>query len=246
MIVYFLFFLTIVLPVVLWVLFLRGSDLSEPEPGKLMRKCFYSGFFVVILAGVLELVIFSLAGLPTNLLGQVTQLDWRILSFGAIIIGIVEEVVKYAVLRATVFYSHDFNQIFDGIVYGITVALGFSIAENILYFLEFSEYSTGNFIFAALFRALFSTLLHVMTAGIMGYYLGKAKFSLNNKKMYIVTGLVSAILIHAIFDFVIFSSVTIVTLCTFIALIGAFGVFTRLWTHPEVRMIWRFDLQQGK
>ena len=53
-------------------------------------------------------------------------------------------------------------------------------------------------------RALFAVALHASASGIMGYYIGKAKFSKSpvEERNYIIKGLCLAIAIHGLYDFI--------------------------------------------
>ena len=52
----------------------------------------------------------------------------------------VEEVLKFTVLYSLVYKMKDFNEPIDGIVYGVTVSLGFATLENIYYVYVLSDY----------------------------------------------------------------------------------------------------------
>lgn len=89
-----------------------------------------------------------------------------------------------------------FNEPFDGIVYSVMVSMGFAATENIFYVLE-GGYQT------ALVRAFTAVPAHATFGILMGYYMGKAKFS-NNRIMLNLTGLCLAILFHGAYDFFLF------------------------------------------
>lgn len=84
--------------------------------------------------------------------------------------SIIEEFFKWLVLLIAIFRHVDFEDPYDGILYGASVSLGFATIENILYLLEF-----GTDI--AFIRALLPVSSHALFGVVMGYYLGKAKFS---------------------------------------------------------------------
>jgi RsiW-degrading membrane proteinase PrsW (M82 family) len=85
----------------------------------------------------------------------------------------------------------------DGIVYTIVASLGFACLENIMYVSE------GGMTIA-LIRSVTAVPLHAFCSGIMGYYIGKAKFSKTNSKKYILEGLFYAVCIHGFYNFVLF------------------------------------------
>ena len=92
--------------------------------------------------------------------------------------------------------NKEFNEPFDGIVYAVMVSMGFAATENIFYVLE-GGYQT------ALLRAFTAVPAHATFGILMGYYMGKAKFS-NNKIVLNLTGLLLAIIFHGAYDFFLF------------------------------------------
>ena len=90
-----------------------------------------------------------------------------------IVPGLIEEGMKYRVLRKKVWQNINFNFRFDGVVYAVFVSLGFAAVENVLYVME-SGFGT------AVVRALFSIPGHAMFGVVMGVYLGKARWLESN------------------------------------------------------------------
>ena len=78
-------------------------------------------------------------------------------------IALIEEGLKWFVVKKVAFGSDDFNSLFDGVIYAVFVSLGFAAFENIFYVLE---YGFRN----ALMRAFLSVPGHMFFAVIMGYY----------------------------------------------------------------------------
>ena len=206
-----------------------------------MRRCFWVAMTSALGASIFEVVLFKGLGLPDDLLaiGAPTP-PLALTTLAVLLVGPIEELTKYIVLRANVYLSHDFNQIFDGIVYGITIALGFSLVENIGYFFElYTTEPTAVFVVSTLYRGLFTTLGHVTFTGILGYFVGKAKFSPNNKTGLIVQGILYASLLHTGFDFLVIGT-RYGNLLAIIFIVGSFALFIRIWKRPDVRMVWRF------
>ncbi len=239
---YIVFFFVVVLPVALWIWFIRQEDRSEPEPGRLMRRCFYVGLIGAIVAGIFQLVLFEWLGLPHSfeaLSNEATS--FALVTVVMFLMGPIEELTKYLALRGAVYFNHEFNQVFDGIVYGITIGLGFSFIENVFYFIEvYTTESTGVFLAITAFRGLFSTLVHVTCAGIMGYFVGKAKFSNNNRAFLIAQGVVYASVLHILFNWILVSSLPYKGLLAIVLITGSFFIFMRMWKRPDVRMVWKY------
>lgn len=238
------FFITVFLPILLWYLFIRWQDASEREPRYLVRRCAYAGVGAVIIASIFNALFFSLLNLPTDF--SIFSLEETItpsllVAFGFFLIGPIEELTKYLALRQSVFFSKDFNQVFDGILYGITIALVFSFVENITYFIEFNATSsTPNLLVSSIGRSVFATLLHVTATGIIGYHLGMAKFSKKNSDWLIVKGIVYGSLLHGTYNVLVLGVFPGSGLVAILLLVSAFILFIRLWNTTDVRMVWRF------
>ncbi len=239
---YIVFLFAVVLPIALWIWFIRYEDRSEPEPGRLLRRCFYVGISAGLGAGIFEALVFKGLGLPDDLLTiGAKAAPFALTTLAVFLVGPIEELAKYLVLRANVYYSHDFNQVFDGIVYGITVALGFSFVENLLYFISlYTTQTAAVFVISSVFRGLFTTLGHVTFTGIMGYFVGKAKFANGNRGLLIAQGILYASLLHAGFDFLVAGPVPYGSLFGVLLIGCIFILFVQLWKRPDVRMVWQY------
>ena len=110
--------------------------------------------------------------------------------------ALIEEFSKYVIVRFWSQPRDDFNEPFDGIIYAVMVSMGFAAVENAFYVLD-----GGMSI--ALVRAFTAVPAHATFAIMMGYYMGKAKFS-NNRFKWNLCGLGLAILFHGSYDFFLF------------------------------------------
>ena len=185
-----LFWLLVVslLPGLLWVYYFYRKDRYEPEPANLVIKAFIYGALAVIPVGLIEAPFAKLISNPSNLL------TLMFVTIG--IVGLVEEVAKFAVIRYTIYNSDEFDEVVDGIIYSVAAGLGFAALENLLYTYVFG-FKVG------IIRAIVTSLIHASFSGIMGYYLGKAK--LESKPALIWTGLLQVIILHGLYDFLIIS-----------------------------------------
>ncbi|APH04575.1 glutamic-type intramembrane protease PrsW [Bacillus weihaiensis] len=109
-------------------------------------------------------------------------------------VGLLEEFFKWFILFFTIYQHVQFDEHYDGIVYGVSVSLGFATLENILYlFANGVEYAIG--------RAILPVSSHALFGVIMGYYLGKGKFSQGeSRKKWIFLSWSLPILLHSIYD----------------------------------------------
>ena len=131
------------------------------------------------------------------LLDQNHLLDVFIKAF--FVVGLVEEFSKYVVVRYIAQRNKEFDEPFDGIVYAVMVSMGFATLENILYVYSYG-YETG------VLRAFTAVPAHATFAVLMGYFMGKAKFS-NRTYVFNLTGLLAATLFHGAYDFFLFIAV---------------------------------------
>jgi hypothetical protein len=158
-----------------------------------------------------------------------------------IIVGAIEEISKYWVLRRS--GQPIFSSIDDVIQLSIIVAIGFSFAENISnpgYFMGFvREYLLTpaspdiiGFLSNVIGRSVMTSMVHIVSTGVMGYFLGLAIFAdplleeahkkgrtyhivewvhnlLHIKRrpifrtQMIVMGVLSAITLHGLFNFLV-------------------------------------------
>jgi len=110
--------------------------------------------------------------------------------------GLLEEFFKWFILFYAVYQHVAFDEPFDGIVYGAAVSLGFASAENIFYLV-------GNGLEHAIGRALLPVPSHALFGVIMGYYLGKSKFSTSGKNKWIGLSLLIPVILHGSYDYIL-------------------------------------------
>jgi len=169
-----------------------GKDKYEPEPKKLILFAFLLGSLAVIPAGILETSARAVLGLPADWTEKRDILHAAATAF--IVAAAVEEFSKFLVLRYWAFPKKDFNEPFDGIVYGAFIGLGFATLENVAYVLRYG--------FAAgVYRMFTAVPSHYALGVILGYYVGKAKFDSEQSRAIMGRGLLLVILLHGAYDF---------------------------------------------
>lgn len=178
-------------PILIVILYIYFKDRYEKEPRELLLYNFLLGAIVSILITTIFYYILNII-LPLTDTTSVTQQFIK----AFFVVGFTEEFSKYLIVRYYAQTHREFNEPFDGIVYAVVVSMGFAATENIFYVLE-GGYAT------ALSRAFTAVPAHATFGVLMGYYLGKAKFS-NNKIVFNLTGLLLAVLFHGAYDFFLF------------------------------------------
>ena len=82
----------------------------------------------------------------------------------------LEEFFKWFILVMAIYQHVEFDDPYDGILYGASISLGFATVENILYLLTYG-------LDTAFLRAILPVSSHAIFGVVMGYYLGRAKFA---------------------------------------------------------------------
>ena len=184
-----------VIPALYLILQVRKYDRLEKEPVGLIVSIVILGMLSTFIAMFLELVLeFLLA----NFVSYYSPLYNIILYF--IVVALSEEWVKYLMLKLRTWKSRAFNCSFDGIVYAVSVSLGFALFENIMYVTNYGL-STG------LIRAVTAIPGHACFGVYMGFYYGLAKYfdihndKINSKK-YLRYSVWIPVLLHGLYDYI--------------------------------------------
>ncbi|HHT72670.1 MAG TPA: PrsW family intramembrane metalloprotease [Firmicutes bacterium] len=179
------------LPGAFWIWYFHRRDRFDREPLPMLLKAFGCGALAVIPALAFE---YPFRGFLQGELGLGAAL-W--LSFG--VVGFGEELVKLLAVYLAVYHSQHFDEPVDGIMYAVTVGMGFSVVENVLYISAFG-------LEIAPLRASVASLAHASFSGISGYFLGKGKF-LGSPFSHAVQGLFWAAVLHGAYDFILITQV---------------------------------------
>lgn len=179
-------------PGLLWLWYFYKQDQYEPEPKPLIVKFFAAGLLLVVPAGLLEQIW------RNQLLLAVRNSDWpSFLVMAFLVIALIEEGLKTVFLWWLAGRNRELNEPADGIIYGITLGLGFASLENLLW--------AGVFGFGvAALRAVVTTLAHASFTGWMGHYLSLYKLKSPHNPMRLVTGFLVAFFSHGLYDFLLF------------------------------------------
>ncbi|MEK3977788.1 glutamic-type intramembrane protease PrsW [Psychrobacillus sp. FSL K6-2836] len=141
----------------------------------------------------------------------------------AIVTSALEEFFKWLVLIVAIYKHVEFDDPYDGILYGASVALGFATVENILYLLNFGMEE-------AFIRAILPVSSHALFGVLMGYYIGRAKFTTITKSRYeIVYALIAPLTLHTIYN----------------SILGITGLELLLMV-PFMLFLWLFSLSKVK
>lgn len=160
-------------------------DKFEAEPLSLVFRTIIYGALLVFPIMFIQYAFMSEGVLQSN---------WK---NAYILSGLLEEFFKWFILYFAVFQNTEFNERYDGIIYGVSVSLGFATVENILYlFANGVEFAFG--------RALLPVSSHALFGVVMGFYLGIGKFAPpEKKKMWLVLSLLIPFFLHGTYDYIL-------------------------------------------
>lgn len=111
--------------------------------------------------------------------------------------SMLEEFFKWFLLMLMIYHHVEFDDPYDGVLYGVALSLGFATVENILYLLSYG-------VETALMRALLPVSSHALFGVVMGFYLGKAKFSqLKTERTWLLLALLIPMILHVFYNTVL-------------------------------------------
>ena len=175
-------------PAALWLIFFYVQDRLEPEPKKEVFKIFLVG---LALAGAI--------GIPvTDHLFRVP--DWLYRSsvslvLGSIfVVGAIETFLIYVAVRLFIYDTDEFDERSDGMVYGTAAGLGYATALNIQFILANEGAALGG----AEVTIAEVALAHAAFAGVLGYFLGRAKLE-RERILWLPLGFLLATLLNGLF-----------------------------------------------
>lgn len=188
----YLLFLALI-PGILIIIYIFRKDKVESEPLSLIFKLLIFGALSCIPAIFMEGFMGALmpAGFTEGSVGYAV--------FTAFLVAaLCEELCKFLLLWLGSWKNSNFNYRFDGIVFGVCVAVGFALLENVMYVLE------GGF-YVALMRGVMAVPLHAFCGVFMGIHYGAAKrYSIEGQHSKatgsIFLALFAPFLIHGIYD----------------------------------------------
>ena len=154
-------------PAIIWLGVFYRLDTLEPEP-----KSYIIGIFL------LGAILANGIGIPLlkdlfNINAWMYNSGIFIKFIGSIlIVGFLQEYIKYAGIRYTIFLSSEFDERTDGIIYGAAIGLGYATMLNIYYVIS----KGGVGLTIGVIHITIACLAHASFGGISGYFLGRAKF----------------------------------------------------------------------
>lgn len=182
--------LAVIPPLLVLIYFIRKDKFREPT--KYILATFFFGWAIVVPVLILALLFGAIFS------GIVDPLAASFVSafFGA---GVPEELCKLLVLILYAMRRPAFDEAMDGIVYGVTVSLGFATFENIIYVFQHGFE-------VALLRAFTAIPMHAFAGCIMGFYVGMAWAMPYKRGKFLFLAFVVPMLLHGTYDWPILYS----------------------------------------
>ncbi len=185
-----------VLPALLWLWFWNHEGHEHHEPKNTIGLTFIVGMCGVFIVYPFQTFFASFFGASEG--GFKLLLLW----------AACEEIVKFLAAYVIAFRTKVFDEPIDAFVYLMTAALGFAAMENTLFLLTpLLEGNTIESIMTGSLRFMGASLLHVLASGALSIFVALAYYKPRfMKELYTTIGLITAIVLHAAFNFLIMIS----------------------------------------
>lgn len=222
-----------VAPALIILLYYYRQDRLRPEPAGFLVKVFVLGIASTYPAIRLDMFLTDI-----EFYNMLPKPAYEL--FVAFIqAGFFEELLKFLVVMIFVYRHRHFDEVTDGILYTITVSLGFAAVENVLYVV-------GKPFNVALARALTAVPFHAVCSGVMGYYIGRAKFARVKRmeRRLLLTGFSIAVLVHGVYNFLLYLSPWFGALYSAVIIPVIYLTYKRLQWH--IGHAYRHDLKHGR
>jgi len=188
-----------VLPSIIWLLFYLRKD-AHPESNPMILKIFFYGMLAALVAIFLEMGALKIFAKLTPGLYRGEELLVILNAF--IGVALIEEGVKFFVVKKSVLDHAEFDEPVDAMLYMIIAALGFAASENILILFGPSpELFLPRILEISILRFLGATFLHALCSGTLGYFLALSIFETKKRLKLISLGLLISIALHGLYNF---------------------------------------------
>jgi RsiW-degrading membrane proteinase PrsW (M82 family) len=179
-------------PAALWLGFFLGLDRREPEPKRLVVRTLLAG--AVVYAALAAPLLQGLFAVDEWLYAT----TWSRLLGGILVVGVVEMLIVYVAVRYTIFERPDFDERVDGVIYCVAAGLGVATVINFAYVVG----RGGVDLDVGSVRIVINTLAYGAIAGVLGYFVGQARFE-RVPIWYLPAGLSLAALLSGLLLFVL-------------------------------------------
>ena len=197
------------------------NDRGAKEPIKALRLAGFMGIVAGLLAGDLNQLF-----LPDSFLEYFNNdinnnafvlPETNVLIKSALLIGIIEESLKFVPLAILLYKKPYFNETTDGIVYFGLAGMWFGALENIFYAMDYGSE-------VGITRLIMTPFLHAGLSALVGW--GLAQYKVEKTSLFLPVGLFAgAVLAHALYNLLAFSGSALSILIIPMAIAINAGVF---------------------
>ncbi len=202
------------LPGIAWLFFYLQED-CHPEPKWLLILVFCGGVVSALVAYAAQDALGPWLAAQGILFGSFTSLA---------LFSATEELAKFFLVWLIISKNREFDEPIDAMIYMVVAALGFATLENLGAIMEkdgsgFVELNSA--IQTTSLRMVGATLLHTLTSGLIGYYWAQAIRTFNTER-YLLLGVSLAVVLHALFNYLIITYGELSYALLFVLIIGFF------------------------
>lgn len=183
--------IVLIAPLVVTFFLSVSSKHAQRESHVQIRNSIFFGVLAFVIS-ILLIDIMESAGLAT------TRSLNRTLFYAFAVVGLLEELPKLLVFMLFLFRKEIFDSPIKGILYSISITLGFVLAKNSYFVL-----TNGGGHFTEL-SGFMSVPSQVLIAIVMGFFLSYGKFT-SSRFIYPMLALGSASFFHGLYQFALFS-----------------------------------------
>lgn len=178
-------------PAALWLVFFYSLDRAEPEPKRMVFNVLALG---ALLFAALQPPLLALLGVDEWMYAT----WWSRLIGGVLVVGVIEQTLVWLAVRFAVFDHPEFDERVDGVIYAVAAGLGVATVINFRYVLEYGgvDLDVGSI------RVVVNALAHASFAGVLGYFIGQARFE-RVPVYYLPAGLGLAALLNGLLFFLL-------------------------------------------
>ena len=209
--------LATILPSILIILFFVNSDKFKEPKGEII-KVFIFGILITIPAYILNTFL-------RDFWYNNTAVSESLIS-SFLTAAPVEEGLKLSILYYFVYKMKDFNEPLDGIVYGVTVSLGFATLENIYYVYLLADHFQTTSMALAVLRSFSAVPAHAVFGIFMGYFFMKYAFIKKGDNLFFA--FVIPFVLHGCYNLFVASNFFAAMLLIIISWIISLRMFSRL------------------
>ncbi len=222
------------LPIILILRYFYSRDLHR-EPRAVLARTFMYGLLSIVPAVLIGL------GLSAVRPGS-ASIALAALYEAFVIAAIPEEGLVLLVIRGYSARQPSFDEPMDGLVFGVTAALGFAALENAIYALN-GGWTT------ALVRAFTAVPMHAACGAILGNAVAQSEFD-PAKRGAIRKGFLAAVTVHGLYDFGLIAVMLLAdqpavpggdnrggTMLGLLALVGIVLIGAVIWTLRTMRRL---------